>query len=64
MFVSVDDPDLGEMTVQAPVARLSESPGRVEHLGRALGADNEAVYRDLLGIDDERLADLRSAGTI
>ena len=64
MFVSVDDPDLGEMTVQAPVARLSESPGRVEHLGRALGADNEAVYRNLLGLDDERLADLRSTGTI
>ena len=64
MFVSVDDPDLGEMTVQAPVARLSESPGRVDYLGRALGADNEAVYRNLLGLDDERLAHLRSTGTI
>lgn len=64
VFVSVDDPDLGEMTVQAPVARLSETPGRIDHLGRALGADNEAVYRDLLGLDDDRLADLRSAGTI
>lgn len=64
VFVSVDDPDLGEMTVQAPVARLSETPGRIDHLGRALGADNEAVYRDLLGLDDDRLADLRSTGTI
>ncbi|BBY90992.1 hypothetical protein MGALJ_06610 [Mycobacterium gallinarum] len=64
VFVSVDDPDLGEMTVQAPVARLSETPGRIDHLGRALGADNDAVYRDLLGLDDDRLADLRSAGTI
>lgn len=64
VFVSVDDPDLGEMTVQAPVARLSETPGRIDHLGRALGADNEAVYRELLGLDDDRLADLRSTGTI
>ncbi|MDG5485562.1 CaiB/BaiF CoA transferase family protein [Mycolicibacterium gadium] len=64
VFVSVDDPDLGEMTVQAPVARLSETPGRIDHLGRALGADNDAVYRDLLGLDGDRLADLRSAGTI
>ena len=52
------------MTVQAPVARLSETPGRIEHLGRALGADNETVYRDLLGLDADRLADLRAAGTI
>ena len=63
-FLPVDDPDVGTMTVQAPVARLSETPGRVEYLGRALGADNEAVYRDLLGIDDDRLAELRAAGTI
>src|SRR6185295_17559562 len=32
-FVAVDDPDLGAMTVQAPVARLSVTPGRIEHLG-------------------------------
>ncbi len=43
-FVVVDDPDLGPMTVQAPVARFSETPGVVEHLGRALGADNDEVY--------------------
>ena len=63
-FVSIDDPDVGTMTVQAPVARLSETPGHVAHLGRALGADNEMVYRDLLGLDADRLADLRAAGTI
>ncbi len=63
-FVTVADPDLGAMTVQTVVARLSETPGRVAHLGRALGADNEAVYRDLLGLDDEHLMVLRTAGTI
>ena len=41
------------MTVQAPVAQLSETPGRVDHLGRALGADNDAVYGDLLGLDPD-----------
>ena len=63
-FVEVDDPDLGPMTVQAPVALLSETPGRVDHLGRAVGADNDAVYGGLLGLDAERLAALRDAGTI
>jgi crotonobetainyl-CoA:carnitine CoA-transferase CaiB-like acyl-CoA transferase len=63
-FVQVEDPDLGPMTVQAPVAVLSETPGRVEHLGRAIGADNDAVYGGLLGLDASQLASLRSAGTI
>jgi crotonobetainyl-CoA:carnitine CoA-transferase CaiB-like acyl-CoA transferase len=63
-FVQVDDPDLGTMTVQAPVARLSETPGGVDHLGRSLGADNDAVYGGLLGLGDDRLAALRAAGTI
>jgi len=63
-FVALDDPDFGPVTVQAPVARLSETPGRIEHLGRALGADNEAVYTGLLGLDADRLAVLRAAGVI
>ena len=63
-FVAMDDPDLGPMTVQAPIAVLSETPGRIEHLGRALGADNEAVYSGLLGLDPERLEALLAAGVI
>lgn len=63
-FVQVDDPDLGPMTVQAPVALLSETPGRVEYLGRGIGADNDAVYGGLLGLDASELSSLRSAGTI
>jgi crotonobetainyl-CoA:carnitine CoA-transferase CaiB-like acyl-CoA transferase len=63
-FLTIDDPDLGPMTVQAPVAQLSGTPGRVEHLGRALGADNDAVYGDLLGLGPDELAALRDAGVI
>jgi crotonobetainyl-CoA:carnitine CoA-transferase CaiB-like acyl-CoA transferase len=63
-FVAVEDPDLGSMTVQAPVARMSETPGRIDFLGRALGADNAAVYGGLLGVSAARLEELRAAGTI
>jgi len=63
-FVPVDDPDLGPMTVQAPVAVLSETPGRIAHLGRHLGADNAEVFGDLLDVDPDRLAALRAAGVI
>jgi crotonobetainyl-CoA:carnitine CoA-transferase CaiB-like acyl-CoA transferase len=63
-FVTVDDADLGTMTVQAPVAKLSETPGVVEYLGRDLGADNDAVYGGLLGLSAERLDALRATGAI
>jgi crotonobetainyl-CoA:carnitine CoA-transferase CaiB-like acyl-CoA transferase len=63
-FVALDDPDLGPATVQAPVAQLSDTPGRVDHLGRPLGADNEAVWCDLLGLSPARLDALREAGVI
>jgi crotonobetainyl-CoA:carnitine CoA-transferase CaiB-like acyl-CoA transferase len=63
-FVSVDDPDLGPVTVQAPVAQLSETAASVSHLGAPLGADNKAVFGDLLGMSAERLAGLESAGII
>jgi crotonobetainyl-CoA:carnitine CoA-transferase CaiB-like acyl-CoA transferase len=63
-FVEVDDPDFGRVTVQAAPAQLSDTPGRIDHLGRTLGADNDAVYGDLLGLDADHLAALRAAGTI
>ncbi len=63
-FVEVDDPDLGPMTVHAPVAVLTETPGRITHLGRHLGADNDAVFGDLLGIEPDRLTALHAAGVI
>ena len=63
-FVAIDDPDLGAMTVQAPVAVLTETPGRIDHLGRSLGADSDDVFGDLLGIDPDRLAALRASGVI
>jgi crotonobetainyl-CoA:carnitine CoA-transferase CaiB-like acyl-CoA transferase len=63
-FVTVDDPELGPMTVQAPVAVLTETPGRIQHLGRTLGADNDAVFGELLGLSADHLRDLRAKGVV
>jgi crotonobetainyl-CoA:carnitine CoA-transferase CaiB-like acyl-CoA transferase len=63
-FERVDDPDLGPVRVMAPVARMSETPGRIDHLGPALGAHNDEVYGDLLGVSAQRLAELRTNGVI
>jgi len=63
-FVTVDDPELGPMSVQAPVAVLTETPGRIQHLGRTLGADNDAVFGELLGLSADHLRDLRDKGVV
>jgi hypothetical protein len=38
--------------------------GTIRHFGRALGADNEVVYREWLGIDPAEMARLRDAHII
>ena len=63
-FPAVADDDLGRVRVQAPTARLSATPARIEHLGPALGAHNNAVYGGLLGLDAAELDELRAHGTI
>jgi crotonobetainyl-CoA:carnitine CoA-transferase CaiB-like acyl-CoA transferase len=46
------------------VPRLSRTPGRVRHVGPDLGADTDEILRTFVGIDDDRLSDLRSDGII
>ena len=64
MYVSLPDDDLGQLRVQGPVVRMSGTPGRVEHLGPAVGAHNDEVYPALLGLSPARLAELRTDGVI
>lgn len=40
----------GEQAIPNVVPRLSETPGKVNSLGPALGVNNEEIYRDRLGL--------------
>ncbi|GAA1605866.1 CoA transferase [Kribbella sancticallisti] len=57
-------PELGEFAMHNVVPKLSASPGRVRHVGPDLGEHNEEIYRDLLGLGDDAMTSLRSAGVI
>ena len=59
-IVAVDDPDLGPLRMQAPIPQLSATPARVRFTGGELGCDNEAVFKELLGLSDRELDQLRS----
>ncbi|MFG1623098.1 CaiB/BaiF CoA transferase family protein [Kribbella sp. NPDC049227] len=57
-------PELGEFAMHNVVPKLSGTPGRVRHVGPALGEHNDLIYRDLLGLGDSELDSLRAAGVI
>lgn len=63
-ITTVCDEDLGRLRMQNVLFRLSQDPGSIRHTGRALGADNESVYRGELGMSDAEVAGLRERGVI
>ena len=63
-ITTVEDEDLGPLRMQNLMFRLSESPGAIRFPGRRLGQDNEQVYRERLGLDPERIHELRDDGVI
>ena len=46
------------------VPRLTETPGAIAHSGGDLGADNQAVYKDFLGLGPRELELLQTEGII
>ena len=60
----IEHPGVGEVVVPAAVPRLTATPARLRHLGRAMGFDTDAVFEELLGLSAERVAELRGQGVV
>jgi crotonobetainyl-CoA:carnitine CoA-transferase CaiB-like acyl-CoA transferase len=63
-IVSVKDDDFGSVRMQGVVPKFQETPGEVRHSGRALGADNHAIFVDELGVTEAEFAALQAEGVI
>ena len=61
---TVDDPTIGPIRMQGVYPRFSRTPGRVAGGAPALGADTDAVYKELLGLSDAELAALAREGVV
>jgi formyl-CoA transferase len=64
MVVSVDEPELGSVTMPGIVPRLSRTPGSIRRPAPSKGASNEEIYAGLLGMSTEEITELRVAGVI
>lgn len=63
-IVTVADDELGAIPMPAVIPRFSRTPGQVAFAGPPLGAHNDLVYGDLLGLPREEMARLRAEGVI
>ncbi|MEV0597336.1 CaiB/BaiF CoA transferase family protein [Nonomuraea cavernae] len=62
-FVEVPDEELGEVTMQNVLFRLSDTPGEVRWPGRALGRDTDEVLAEL-SYGPAEIAALREKGVV
>jgi crotonobetainyl-CoA:carnitine CoA-transferase CaiB-like acyl-CoA transferase len=63
-FQRVTHPVIGEVDWDGPPYRLSGTPLFGERAAPLLGQDNESVYRELLGVPEEALANLVADGVL
>ncbi|MEV4077851.1 CaiB/BaiF CoA transferase family protein [Nonomuraea fuscirosea] len=62
-FVEVPDEELGSLTMQNVLFRLSDTPGEIRWAGRRLGRDTDEVLAEL-DYPGDRIAELRADGVI
>ncbi len=63
-IVEPEHPELGAFPMQNVAPKLSDTPGEVKWVGPELGEHNDEIFGGLLGLSDERVAELRDAGIV
>jgi crotonobetainyl-CoA:carnitine CoA-transferase CaiB-like acyl-CoA transferase len=63
-FRTIKDPVYGELTLQGPLWKMSETPPRFKWHCRPVGADNEFIYLKYLGLGKEQLSKMKNEGLI
>jgi len=62
-FVEIESSDLGTIPVERTRQRLSRTPADPRWVG-TYGEDNDYVLRELLGLDDETIAEIAASGAL
>jgi crotonobetainyl-CoA:carnitine CoA-transferase CaiB-like acyl-CoA transferase len=63
-IISLKHPVLGDFKMQNVFPKLSETPGNARWLGPATGAHNDYVFKELLGYDEAKIEQMKSAKVI
>ena len=63
-FAELPHPSLEPTTVEGARMTFGRTPARRPEVAPTMGADTDAVLRELLGYDDERIAALAASGAL
>ncbi|SME89343.1 Crotonobetainyl-CoA:carnitine CoA-transferase CaiB [Tistlia consotensis] len=58
------DEDFGQVRMQGLVPRFRRRPGRIRWAAKALAADNDYIYREILGLEDAEIEGYKAKGII
>ena len=64
VFQRVRDPYYGDLLIQNPPWKMTETPPRVKWVCRPVGADNETIFTNHLGLDPAQLRALEEKGVL
>jgi len=63
-ILRLSDPRVGGLALPNVVPHLSDTPGKVDWAGPALGAHNQEIYQGRLGLDADEMERLQGLGVI
>jgi len=64
MIVDVPDEDGQTLPMEGVFPRMTATPGKIRHAGKTMGADNDDVYFERLGLSREEVAALSKEGIV
>lgn len=64
MIIEIVDENGTALPMEGVFPRMTETPGSVRHAGKAMGADNDEIYKDRLGLSQEAINALAKDGII
>ena len=64
MVAEVEHPRLGTMRLPANPILMEKSPPTIRKAPPSIGEDNDTVYRDILGMSEDEITQLRAEGAI
>ena len=64
MFIEMEHPTLGNITVNGCAIKLGDTPASVRTPAPALGQDNAKILGELLGMSDKEISDYQSRGAL
>ena len=64
ILMSVPDDDIGDVIQNAPLFKMSETPGEIRFLAKPFASAANEIFHGELGMSSEKLDELRAAGVI